>query len=74
MVVDVKQLQSRPLDAIYPIEHLDCVNVKVRDAGLVRAKSIYPAICINMVGEKEVLGLLIAHTEGAKLWLSVEPN
>ena len=68
---DVKQWQSRPLDAVYPVIYLDCIHVKVRDAGAVRTKAVYLAIGINMNGEKEVLGLWVSQTEGAKFWLSV---
>lgn len=68
---EVKQWQSRPLDAVYPVIYLDCIHVKVRDAGSVRAKAIYLAIGINMEGHKEILGLWIAQNEGAKFWLSV---
>ena len=68
---EIKQWQSRPLDAVYPVIYLDCIHVKVRDAGSVRAKAIYLAIGINMEGHKEILGLWIAQTEGAKFWLSV---
>ena len=68
---EVKQWQSRPLDAVYPVIYLDCIHAKVRDAGSVRTKAIYLAIGINMEGHKEVLGLWIAQTEGAKFWLSV---
>jgi len=63
--------QSRPLDEIYPIVYLDCLVVKVRQDGRVINKSIYLALGINMDGEKELLGLWIAETEGAKFWLSV---
>ena len=56
---EVKQWQSRPLDAVYPVVYLDCIHVKVRDAGAVRAKAIYLAIGINMEGEKEVLGVMV---------------
>ena len=68
---EIKQWQSRPLDAVYPVIYLDCIHAKVRDAGSVRAKAIYLAIGINMEGHKEILGLWIAQTEGAKFWLSV---
>lgn len=68
---EVKQWQSRPLDTVYPVIYLDCIHVKVRDAGSVRAKAIYLAIGINMEGHKKILGLWIAQTEGAKFWLSV---
>ena len=68
---EVKAWQSRPLDALYPIVYLDCIHVKVRDSGTVRAKAVYLALGINMAGEKELLGIWIAQTEGAKFWLQV---
>ncbi len=71
VIDEVKQWQSRPLDAVYPVVYLDCIHAKVRDTGSVRAKAIYLAVGINMEGHKEVLGLWIAQTEGAKFWLSV---
>ncbi len=71
VVDEVKVWQSRPLDALYPIVYLDCIHVKVRDAGSVRAKAVYLALGINLNGEKELLGIWIAQTEGAKFWLQV---
>jgi len=68
---DVKIWQARPLDAVYPILYLDCIHVKVRDSGAVRTKAVYLAIGVNMDGHKEVLGLWISQTEGAKFWLQV---
>lgn len=68
---EVKVWQSRPLDPIYPVVYLDCIHVKVRDNGSVRVKAVYLAIGINLNGEKEVLGLWISQTEGAKFWLQV---
>ena len=68
---DVKVWQARPLDLVYPIGYLDCIHVKVRDTGAVRNKAVYLAIGVNMAGNKEVLGLWIAQTEGAKFWLQV---
>jgi len=68
---EVKAWQSRPLDSIYPIVYLDCIHAKVRDSGVVRAKAAYLAIGIDVTGNKEVLGLWIAQTEGAKFWLQV---
>ena len=67
---EVKAWQSRPLDPIYPIVYLDCIHVKVRE-GTVRVKAVYLAIGITMEGEKEVLGLWLAQSEGAKFWLQV---
>ncbi len=68
---EVKAWQARPLDPIYPVVYLDCIHVKVRDNGSVRVKAVYLAIGINLNGEKEVLGLWISQTEGAKFWLQV---
>ncbi len=68
---DVKRWQQRPLDAFYPIVYLDCIVVKSQDGGAVTNKSVYLALGINGQGEKELLGLWIAKTEGAKFWLSV---
>lgn len=68
---EAKVWQARALDALYPIVYLDCIHVKTRDAGAVRAKAVYLALGISMQGEKEILGLWIAQTEGAKFWLQV---
>lgn len=70
VIEEVKAWQSRPLDAVYPIAYLDCIHVKVRE-GSVRVKAVYLALGVNMAGEKEVLGMWIAQTEGAKFWLQV---
>lgn len=67
---EVTAWQARPLDAVYPIVYLDCLHAKVRD-GAVRVKAVYMALGVNMSGEKEILGLWIAQTEGAKFWLQV---
>lgn len=68
---EVNAWQSRPLDAMYPIIYLDCLMVKTREAGAVANRAIYMAIGVNLDGQKEVLGLWSAATEGAKFWLSV---
>lgn len=68
---DVKAWQNRPLDAVYPIVYLDCMHVKVRDAGSCDTKAVYIALGVNMEGRKEVLGLWMSANEGAKFWLSV---
>ena len=71
VIDEVKAWQSRPLDALYPIVYLDCIHVKVRDNGAVRVKAAYLALGVNLAGEKELLGIWIAQTEGAKFWLQV---
>ena len=68
---EVREWQSRPLDAVYPIVFFDAMRVKIRDEGLVKNKAVYVALAYNSDGEKDVLGLWIEQTEGAKFWLRV---
>ena len=63
--------QSRPLHSVYPIVYLDALVVRSRASGAVQNKAVYLALGINTEGEKELLGLWMAQTEGAKFWLSV---
>jgi putative transposase len=50
---------------------MDCIHVKVRDNGAVRVKALYLSSGVNLQGLKEVMGLWLAQTEGAKFWLQV---
>ncbi|MEZ5670118.1 MAG: IS256 family transposase [Alphaproteobacteria bacterium] len=68
---EVREWQSRPLDPLYPVVFFDALRVKIRDEGLVRNKAVYVALAITADGDKEVLGLWIEQTEGAKFWLKV---
>lgn len=68
---DVRTWQSRPLDAVYPILYFDCLFVKSRQEGVVKSKAVYVALGVNLQGEKELLGLWLSETEGAKFWLAV---
>ena len=68
---EVKAWQSRPLDEVYPIVFLDCIVVKCRQDGKVAKISVYLALGINMDGHKELLGIWMSRTEGAKFWLGV---
>lgn len=71
VIDEAKAWQNRPLEALYPIVYLDALLVKGRDNGHIVNKAVYLAIGINLDGAKEVLGLWIAQTEGAKFWLAV---
>jgi len=68
---EVAEWQGRPLEAFYPLVFLDALRVKVRDEGTVRNKAIYVALGVRADGTKDVLGLWIEQTEGAKFWLRV---
>jgi len=71
IIEDVKAWQTRPLEELYPIMYLDCIVVKCHEDGVIRNKSVFLALGVNMEGRKELLGMWIAHNEGAKFWLNV---
>ena len=68
---EVKSWQARPLEGTYALVYFDALRVKIRDEGAVRNKAVYLAIGITCGGRKEVLGLWIEQTEGAKFWMRV---
>lgn len=67
----VAEWQGRPLDSLYPLVFFDAIRVKIRDEGFVRNKAVYIALGILPDGTKDILGLWIEQTEGAKFWLRV---
>lgn len=67
----VREWQTRPLEAVYPIVYLDALRVKVRIDKVVQNRCFYLAIGVNLEGKKETLGLWSAENEGAKFWLTV---
>jgi putative transposase len=68
---EVKDWQLRPLEKIYPIVFMDALRVKIRDEGTVMNKAVYMALGVRCDGTRDVLGLWIEQTEGAKFWRSV---
>ena len=68
---EVKAWQNRPLDAVYPIVYLDAIHLKIRTDGRVQNRAVYLALGIDLTGQKELLGLWIGESEGAKFWLNV---
>ena len=71
-VLDVaKEWQTRPLEKTYPITYFDAIHYKVKQDGKVVSKAAYTCLGIDLEGRKEVLGLWIGESEGAKFWLRV---
>ncbi|MFJ3840583.1 IS256 family transposase [Streptomyces sp. NPDC090054] len=64
--------QARPLDRVYPVVFIDCINVKIRD-GQVANRPIYMALAVTAEGHRDILGLWAGGEggEGAKHWLRV---
>lgn len=71
-VIDkVTEWQARPLEAVYPILYLDALVVKIRKGKQVINQSVYLALGVTLEGHKELLGMWLSDTEGAKFWLGV---
>ena len=68
---EVKAWQSRPLDPVWPIVYLDAIHLKIRTDGRVQNRAVYVALGVDLDGQKELLGLWIGESEGAKFWLNV---
>jgi putative transposase len=71
VIEQVRQWQTRALDEVYPIVYFDCLVVKIRQDKRVIKKSVYLALGVNLEGHKELLGMWISETEGARFWLSI---
>jgi transposase-like protein len=68
---EITAWQTRPLEPMYPVVFFDALRVKIRDEGVVRNKAIYLALAVLPDGTRDILGLWIEQTEGAKFWMKV---
>lgn len=68
---EVTAWQSRPLESMYPVVFFDALRVKIREEGVVRNKAVYLALGVLADGTRDILGLWIENTEGAKFWMKV---
>src|SRR5271169_6437848 len=71
VLAEVTAWQSRPLEPVYPVVFFDALRVKIREDAVVRNKAVYLALGMRRDGSREVLGLWIETTEGAKFWMKV---
>ena len=71
VMAEVTAWQSRPLETMYPVVFFDALRVKIREDAVVRSKAVYLALGILPDGAKDILGLWIENTEGAKFWMKV---
>jgi putative transposase len=72
IIDELREWQTRPLDAVYPIVYIDALVIKVRDNGTVINKAAYVAIGVDVEGRKHVLGVWLGDGgEGSKFWLTV---
>ena len=71
VMAEVSAWQARPLEMMYPVVFFDALRVKIREDAVVRSKSVYLALGVLPDGTRDILGLWIESTEGAKFWMKV---
>lgn len=71
VIGELKLWQQRPLESTYFVVYLDALVVKIRDQSGVRNKSVYLVVGVGADGHKDVLGMWVQQSEGAKFWLSI---
>jgi len=71
LIPKLEEWKKRPLSSIYPFIYLDAIHYKVRDEGHYVSKAFYTVLGVNIEGKKEILGLYLNESEGAKFWLQV---
>ena len=71
VMAEVTAWQARPLEPMYPVVFFDALRVKIREDAVVRNKAIYLALGVQPDGTRDILGLWIENTEGAKFWMKV---
>ena len=67
----LEEWKIRPLEAVYPFVFLDAIHYKVREDGRYISKAFYTVLGVGIDGKKEILGLYLNQSEGAKFWLQV---
>ena len=71
IIEDVKSWQSRPLESVYPFVWMDAIHYKVKEDNSIKTKAVHCLLGVGRDGKKDLLGLYINETEGAKFWLQV---
>ena len=71
VLAEITAWQARPLETLYPVIFFDALRVKIREDNVVRNKAVYLALGVRTDGSRDILGLWIESTEGAKFWMKV---
>ena len=71
VMAEVSAWQGRPLDPMYPVVFFDALRVKIKQDAVVSNKAVYLALGVLPDGSRDILGLWIEGSEGAKFWLKV---
>lgn len=74
VIDEIEAWKSRPLEDIYAIIYLDAIHFKVRENRKVVTKAVYTVYGVDLDGERDVLGLYIGESEGARHWGRILEN
>jgi transposase-like protein len=67
----MNEWRSRPLESVYAFVYLDCMHYKVREGSSVVTRAVYNILGVSLSGTKDLIGMYLSESEGAKFWLSV---
>jgi putative transposase len=67
----MNEWRHRPLESVYAFVYLDCMHYKVREGGSVVSRAVYNILGVTLSGSKDLIGMYVSESEGAKFWLSV---
>ena len=71
VVPAMNEWRARSLDSVYAFVYLDCMHYKVREGSSVITRAVYNILGVCLEGKKELLGMYLSESEGAKFWLAV---
>jgi transposase-like protein len=71
IVTEIAAWHARPLETMYPVVFFDALRVKIRDEATVQSQAVYLALAVLPDGTRDILGIWIEQTEGAKFWMKV---
>ncbi len=67
----MQEWRNRPLESVSAFVYLDCMHYKVREGGSVVTRAVYNILGVSLSGTKDLIGMYLSESEGAKFWPSV---
>lgn len=68
---NVREWQSRPLEAVYPFVFMDAIHYKVREDGRILNRAAYVVLGVTLEGTKDILSITVGANESSKFWLGI---
>lgn len=68
VLAEVEKWKKRALKSFYILVFLDAICFKVREDGKVKDKAVYTVYGVDADGNRDVIGLRVGDSEGARQW------